>query len=291
MNASQKFLKKVLESSDQENDVKRSANETDNESSSDESFDFKKKRGQDFSTLSDSDSSLSSIEEKSTPIELGELIKLECPFKNDNPERLCKLTEKQKHCHHDFRMHMFFHYRDSKDWIKSHWDERIKNLEKGDQLSMYCDMCSIRKEIKATTEKGLRNSIICHLAVTHGELRIVLEKDYRLTKDFVKSVYYDLDLKKLEESGAQIDSSQLLPEKPVGSFFVPRINPRNLVQDKKIKKSINPPKDVKKSGPEPNEIVTEKQNIKEPLPIDGDLDEIPDISDDESRGKYIYNNF
>ena len=289
MNASKKFLKKVLESSDQENDVKRSANETDNESSSDESFDFKKKRGQDFSTLSDSDSSLSSIEEKSTPIELGELIKLECPFKNDNPERLCKLTEKQKHCHHDFRMHMFFHYRDSKDWITSHWDERLKNLERGDQLSMYCDLCSIRKEIKATTEKGLRKSMICHLAVTHGELRIVLEKDYRLTKDFIKSVYYDVDLKKMEESGTQIESSQLLPEKPVGSFFVPRKNPRNVLV-KKINKSINPQKDEKKSTPEPNEIVTEKQNLKEPLPNDGDLDEIPDISDDESRGKYIYNN-
>ena len=132
--------------------------------------------------------------------------------------------------------------------------------------------------------------MICHLAVIHGELRNVMEKDERLTKEFIKNVFYDLDLKKLEESGAQIESSQLLPEKPVGSFFVPRINPRNLVQDKKIKKSINPPKDVKKSRPEPNEIVTEKQNLKEPLPNDGDLDEIPDISEDESRGKYIYNN-
>jgi hypothetical protein len=81
---------------------------------------------------------------RKTQIELGKLKKLECPFKNDDPAKICKLTEKQKSDHHDFRMHFFLHYRNSKDWVISHWTERLKSLEKGDQLSMYCDLCSIR---------------------------------------------------------------------------------------------------------------------------------------------------
>ena len=56
--------------------------------------------------------------------------------------------------------------------------------------------------------------MICHLAVIHGELRNVMEKDERLTKEFIKNVFYDVDLKKLEESGADIPSPQKSPEKP-----------------------------------------------------------------------------
>ena len=55
--------------------------------------------------------------------------------------------------------------------------------------------------------------MICHLAVIHGELRNVMEKDERLTKEFIKNVFYDVDLKKLEESGADIPSPQKSPEK------------------------------------------------------------------------------
>ena len=99
------------------------------------------------------------------PIELGKLEKLECPFKD---EFNCNLTQKQKTEHHDFRMHFFLHYKTAADY----WDDRLKNLEKGDGLVLYCDLCPQRKRIKAATENGLRNSMICHLAVIHHELRI-----------------------------------------------------------------------------------------------------------------------
>ena len=56
--------------------------------------------------------------------------------------------------------------------------------------------------------------MICHLAVIHGELRNVMEKDDRLTKEFIKNVFYDVDLKKLEESGGDIPSPQKSPENP-----------------------------------------------------------------------------
>ena len=101
---------------------------------------------------------------QANPIELGNQQRLECPFKDEFD---CKLTNKQKTEQHDFRMHFFLHMRDA-----DYWDGRIENLEKGSGLSMYCDMCSQRKQIKAGSEKGLRSSMICHLAVIHHELRI-----------------------------------------------------------------------------------------------------------------------
>ena len=48
--------------------------------------------------------------------------------------------------------------------------------------------------------------MICHLSVIHHELREVMEKDSRISKDFIKAVYYDIDLEKLKASGAKISS-------------------------------------------------------------------------------------
>merc|ERR1712223_594882 len=131
---------------------------------------------------------------RNEPIKLGKLQKLDCPFKE---EHKCQLTSQQKNDHHDFRMHFFLHYRSNTE----HWDPRLKSLEKDGNLSMYCDLCPIRKKIKAATENGLRSSVICHLAVIHDELRDVMEKDERLDKEFIQAVYYDVDLKKLQSSG------------------------------------------------------------------------------------------
>ena len=119
-------------------------------------------------------------------------------------------------------MHFFLHY---KTW--EHWDERIKNLEKGDNLAMYCDLCPIRKRIKAATENGLRNSMICHLSVIHDELRDVMEKDERISKDFIKAVYYDVDLKRIEESGGKVPS----PQKEEKTENVSKISPKKAEQN------------------------------------------------------------
>ena len=70
--------------------------------------------------------------------------------------------------------------------------------------------------------------MICHLAVIHGELRNVMEKDERLTKEFIRNVFYDVDLKKLEESGADTPSPQKSPEKTT--------------RDKKVKENDISPK-------------------------------------------------
>ena len=163
--------------------------EKEEESSSDNSSDSDDDLDLDFGASDDPD------DKQPTPIKFG---KLECPFKNDDPVNVCQLTEKQKSDNQDFRNHLFLHFRESsKDWITSHWDERMKNLEKGDQLSMYCDLCLVKKRIKSVTKKGLRNAMICHLALFHNELRDIMEKYEKFSKDFIKSVFYDVDMKKI----------------------------------------------------------------------------------------------
>jgi len=174
-----------------------------------------------------------------TPIELGKLEKLECPFKD---EFKCNLTNKQKTDQHDFRMHFFLHYRNFED----HWDVRMKDLEKGDGLAMYCDICPIRKRIKAATENGLRNSMICHLSVIHHELRDVMEKDSRISKDFIKAVYYDIDLEKLKASGTKIPS----PKKAEQNENVTKDSPKKLVQNSE-NTAKNSPKKAENKGYRP----------------------------------------
>jgi len=217
--------------------------------------------------------------QKPLPIELGKLEKLECPFKD---EFKCNLTNKQRTEHHDFRMHFFLHYRIFKIEDVDHWDERLKNLEKGDQLSMYCDLCPIRKRIKAATENGLRNSMICHLAVIHDELRDVMEKDSRISKDFIKAVYYDIDLKKLQASGGKIPSPQKSPPKVQQSENFAKNSPPKKAETNGYKPG---PKSKTKK---PKESLEEENsdNVDDPEDFDFPSDE----SDQDSAPKRKINN-
>ena len=64
---------------------------------------------------------------------------------------------------------------------------QLEDLEKGEKC-YYCDLCPQRKRIKGDTPKGIKKSMVCHLAVQHGELRSVMDKDPRLSKEFIKAV-------------------------------------------------------------------------------------------------------
>ena len=78
------------------------------------------------------------------------------------------------------------------------WRERLEGLEKGDK-HYYCDICVPKKQVKGATEEGAMKSVICHLAIQHHELREKLEKDSSLNKEFIQEIYYDVDLKKVQE--------------------------------------------------------------------------------------------
>ena len=60
-------------------------------------------------------------------------------------------------------------------------------MEQGDKC-MYCDLCSQRKRVKGDTVSGIKKSMVCHLAIQHNELRPIMEKDKRLSKDFILTV-------------------------------------------------------------------------------------------------------
>ena len=64
---------------------------------------------------------------------------------------------------------------------------QLKDMEQGDKC-MYCDLCSQRKRVKGDTVNGIKKSMVCHLAIQHCELRPIMEKDTRLSKEFIKTV-------------------------------------------------------------------------------------------------------
>jgi len=101
---------------------------------------------------------------------------------------------------HAFRMHFFQHYP-----VEQYWEERLNDMEQGDKC-MYCDLCSQRKRVKGDTANGIKKSMVCHLAIQHCELRPIMEKDTRLSKEFIKTVYYDIDNEQPKDS----DSNKLV---------------------------------------------------------------------------------
>ena len=88
--------------------------------------------------------------------------------------------------------------------------------------------------------------MICHLSVIHHELRDVMEKDSRISKDFIKAVYYDIDLEKLKASGAKIPS----PKKAEQNENVTKDSPKKLVQTSE-NTAKNSPKKAENKGYRP----------------------------------------
>lgn len=120
---------------------------------------------------------------------------LQCPFKKE-----MKCEFKPTNNLHAFRMHFFQHYP-----VEQYWEERLNDMEQGDKC-MYCDLCSQRKRVKGDTANGIKKSMVCHLAIQHCELRPIMEKDTRLSKEFIKTVYYDIDNEQPKDS----DSNKLV---------------------------------------------------------------------------------
>ena len=85
----------------------------------------------------------------------------------------------------NLRLHIFHHY-------KEHWTERISKLAKGEK-SFFCDRCPRKKKITGATSEGTRTAAVCHFAIQHYELRGVLEKDPKITPQFIKDLYWDHD--------------------------------------------------------------------------------------------------
>ena len=66
---------------------------------------------------------------------------------------------------------------------------QIKSLSKGDKV-YYCDICPSKKPSRGASDEGARNAAICHFAIQHHELRNLMKKDDRLSKEFILDVYY-----------------------------------------------------------------------------------------------------
>ena len=229
-------------------------------------------------------------------VENNNLEELDCPFKNDDPNNICRLIGKQRSDKQDFRKHLFLHYRNStREWITSYWDERLKNVKRGEQLSMYCDLCSTRKVIKAPTQNGLRNSMICHLALFHNELRDIMDKDEKLSKDFIKSVFHDVDFKKIWKNVVKeviklrkpneiepFVKDNDLDDIPDLSSDEPDLWPKNPAGSTSKKNSVIKSKPrPRKSSPDPV-LKENKEVVRKRRPINFTLEDL-DLDNDEAE--------
>ena len=177
--------------------------------------------------------------------------RLHCPFK--------EFSNCDYKGHEDgqaFRLHFFLHYKDQ-------WNERIDSLVKGDKV-YYCDICPSKKPSRGATPDGAKTAAICHLAIQHHELRGIMEKDERLSKDFINDVYYDVDLKKAQNNTG-IEKKEPKDESSTPKQSITEVE----------KKTPKPgPKSKTRPGPK------SRTKAKSPVP-DEDPEDIPDLSDEE----------
>jgi len=205
---------------------------------------------------------------------------LECPFKK---ELNCQFKPTPNQ--HSFRMHFFQHYP-----VEEYWEERLKSLEQGEKC-YYCDLCSQRKRIKGDTPSGIKKSMVCHLAVQHYELRPIMEKDSRLTKEFVMAVYYDVDQEKPKETDnkptiktVKKESNDKTTPKAVTTAATCDSNKGSSPNNTGIKKTVGKYKPGPKSKTRPKEVEKKKKqrSVKQKSDDSEEDDDVPDLSSDLS---------
>lgn len=214
---------------------------------------------------------------------------LVCPFKK---ELNCQFKD-TPNCH-SFRMHFFQHYP-----VDDYWLDRIKDLEQGEKC-YYCDLCTQRKRIKGDTPQGMKKSMVCHLAIQHYELRPMMEKDSRLTEEFVKAVYFDIDEEKRREAeskngdkpvtttanNAKKEADNKTATKAVKSTTTDEVKKDSSI-DKSTKSEVKKPVGKYKPGPKsktrPKEVEKKKKQRKQKSDDSKEEDDdIPDLSSDLS---------
>lgn len=174
-----------------------------------------------------------------------------------------------------FRLHFFLHFKES-------WSDRIDSLTKGDKC-YYCDLCPTKKPIKGATEEGAKTATICHLAIQHHELRKYMEKDDRISKEFVSDVYYDVDLKKAQNAGLQPGVKPDSDSAPEDEKSDEENENKSDFSDEKSSKSYDK---TPKVGPRSKTRPVPKSRMKQTEPeTEIDNEDIPDFSssDDESK--------
>ena len=67
---------------------------------------------------------------------------------------------------------------------------QVPRLERKETL---CALCRPSKRIVGANAEGCRTSLICHRALQHGELRLALEADNGVTRDFISRLFSDED--------------------------------------------------------------------------------------------------
>ena len=209
--------------------------------------------------------------------EVSEAVKV--VLKRPKPKRLHCPFKEFSNCdykgHEDgqaFRLHFFLHYKDQ-------WTDRIESLVKGDKV-YYCDICPSKKPSRGATPDGAKTAAICHLAIQHHELRGIMEKDERLSQDFINDVYYDVDLKKASQNNT---TGITVAEKKNDTKDEPS-TPKASTTEVDKKTTPRPgPKSKTRPGPKSRTKAFKSPEVKSDDDNDDDPEDVPDLSDTEEK--------
>jgi len=96
----------------------------------------------------------------------------------------CKEFDRNKDPN-NLKLHIFHHYLEF-------WDTKVPKMSTKETV---CEQCTPQKRIVGANPEGCRTAMICHRAMHHDELRIVLENDTELPEGFIGELFGEVSAK------------------------------------------------------------------------------------------------
>ena len=163
----------------------------------------------------------------------------------------------------NLKLHIFHHYLDF-------WEDKVPLMSSKETV---CDQCTPLKRIVGANPEGCRTAMICHRAMHHDELRIVLENDKDLPEGFIEELFGEVSVKPVKvmhaEKGNKITEKELDKNNEQNireerERIAQEVRKREMIrifEKRKKEEKVNSPKDVKsKKRKLPEESKKEKDD-------------------------------
>ena len=162
----------------------------------------------------------------------------------------------------NLKLHIFHHYLDF-------WEDKVPLMSSKETV---CDQCTPLKRIVGANPEGCRTAMICHRAMHHDELRIVLENDKDLPEGFIEELFGEVSSKPMKvmhaEKGNKVtavdENKQEQNFQEERERIAQEVRKREMIrifEKRKKEEKVNSPKDVKsKKRKLPEESKKEKDD-------------------------------
>jgi len=159
----------------------------------------------------------------------------------------CKEFDRNKDPN-NLKLHIFHHYLDF-------WEDKVPLMSSKETV---CDQCTPLKRIVGANPEGCRTAMICHRAMHHDELRIVLENDKELPEGFIEELFGEISAKPVKimhaEKGIKVNDNKVDENKHEQTVREEReriaqeVRKREMIrifEKRKKEEKVKSPKDVK----------------------------------------------